>query len=255
MKPKPFIAASPVLILLITALSITLLSWDFKQSPSPFQQKTPGTDTVPTGKNIERDKKIRNLDDVLDDLNATEMKLNMEQAQKEITDALKNIDMDKVKMEMDQAMKEVDMEKIKREVEESVAKIDWNKMKAQLDEVKMINTEKLLKEMKEVQKNLEKMGPEIQKELDKAKEKIEKAKIEVKEYKEFVDGLENDGLINTKEDYTIKHKNGELIINGKKTSDDVYNKYRNFLEKHKTFTIEKSGDDFNIHLNNHVTVI
>lgn len=255
MKPKPFIAASPVLILFITALSITLLSWDFKQSPSPFHQKTPGADTVPVEKNIDRDKKIRNLDDVLDDLDATEMKLNMDQVQKEIKDAMKNIDMEKVKAEMDQAMKEVDMEKIKRDVEESVAKIDWNKMKMQLDQMKMLNTEKLQKEMKEVQKNLEKMGPELQKELDKAKEKIEKAKVEMKEYKEFMDGLEKDGLINTKEDYTIRHKDGELIINGKKVSDDVYNKYRSFLEKHKTFTIERNGDDFNIHLNNHVTVI
>ena len=251
MKPKPLISASPLLILFITALSITLVSWDFKQSPAPFHQKTTGTDTIPA----DRDKKIRNLDDVLDNLDAAEMKLNMEQVQKEIKDALKNIDMDKVKMEVDKAMKEVDMEKIKRDVEESVAKIDWNKMKMQLDQMKMLNTEKLQKEMKEVQKNLEKMGPEIQKELDKAKEKIEKAKAEMKEYKEFLDGLEKDGLINTKEDYTIKHKDGELFINGKKVSDDVYNKYRSFLEKHKTFTIEKNGDDFNVHLNNHVTVI
>jgi chromosome segregation ATPase len=255
MKPKPFIAASPALILFITALSITLLSWDFKQSPSPFQQKTSGIDTVPVEKKIDRDKKIRDLDDALDDLDAAEMKLNMEQVQKEIKDAMKNIDMDKIKMEMDKAMKEVDMEKIKRDVEESVAKIDWDKMKAQLDEVKMINTEKLQDQMKEVQKNLEKMGTEIKKEMDKAKEKIEKAKAEMKEYKEFMDGLEKDGLLNSKEDYIIKHKDGELFINGKKASDDVYNKYRSFLERHKTFTIEKSGDDFNIRLNNHVTVI
>jgi hypothetical protein len=251
MKPKPFIIVSPVLILLIAALSITLLSWDFKQSPVRPKQNTTASDTVPN----DRNKKIRNLDDVLDNLDAAEMKLNMEQVQKEIKDAMKNIDMEKIKMEMDKAMKEVDMEKIKKEVQESVAKIDWDKMKAQLDEAKMINTEKLQKEMKEVQKNLEKIGPQIQKELDKAKEKVEKAKAEMKEYKEFVDGLEKDGLINTKEDYTIKHKDGELIINGKKASDEVYNKYRSFLEKHKTFTIEKSGDDFNIHLNNHVTVI
>ncbi len=47
--------------------------------------------------------------------------------------------------------------------------------------------------------------------MEKAKEKIEKAKAEMNEYKEFVDGLEKDGLINNKEDYTIKHKDGELI--------------------------------------------
>jgi len=58
--------------------------------------------------------------------------------------------------------------------------------------------------------------------------------------------LEEDGLINKKEEYTIKHRNGELIINGKVQPETVYNKYRNFLEKHKTLTIEKSDDDFNI---------
>jgi hypothetical protein len=68
----------------------------------------------------------------------------------------------------------------------------------------------------------------------------------MKEYKEFVDGLEKDGLINKKEQYTIKHDNGELFINGKKASDATYKKYKSFLDKRKKFTIEKSEDDFNI---------
>ena len=76
---------------------------------------------------------------------------------------------------------------------------------------------------------------------------IEKAKAEMKEYKGFVDGLEKDGLINKKEGYTIQHRNGELIINGKKQPADVYNKYRTFLKKHEKFTIKKSDDDFNIY--------
>ena len=82
--------------------------------------------------------------------------------------------------------------------------------------------------------------------MEKAKVEIEKAKADMKEYKEFVDGLQSDGLINKKEGYTIKHKDGELIVNGKKVSNEVYSKYRRFLEKHKTFTIEKNDDDFNI---------
>ena len=75
---------------------------------------------------------------------------------------------------------------------------------------------------------------------------MEKAKAEMKEYKTFVDGLEKDGLINKKSNYTIEHKNGALIINGKKQPTNVYNKYRSFLQKHKKLKIEKSGDDFNI---------
>ena len=65
-------------------------------------------------------------------------------------------------------------------------------------------------------------------------------------YKELTEGLEKDGLIKNKEDYTIKHKDGELIVNGKKVSNDIYNKYRSFLENHKAFTIEKNADNFNI---------
>ena len=82
--------------------------------------------------------------------------------------------------------------------------------------------------------------------LQKAKVEIEKAKAEIKEYKDFVNGLESDGLINKKEGYTLKHKDGELFINGKKASEQTYNKYRNFLDKHKKFSIEKDDDDFDI---------
>ena len=84
------------------------------------------------------------------------------------------------------------------------------------------------------------------KEMEKAKVEIEKAKVEIKEYKEFVNGLEKDGLLNKKETYTIRHKDGELTVNGKKVSTEINNKYRTFLEKHKKFTIEKSDDDFDI---------
>ena len=91
------------------------------------------------------------------------------------------------------------------------------------------------------------IGPKIEKEMENAKASIEKAKAEMKEYKGFVDGLEKDGLINKKEGYTIQHKNGDLIINGKKQPVDVYNKYGGFLKKHEKFTIKKSDDDFNIY--------
>jgi hypothetical protein len=68
----------------------------------------------------------------------------------------------------------------------------------------------------------------------------------MKEYKAFVDGLANDGLINKKESYSIKHKDGKLIINDKEADAKTYDKYRSFLEKHKKFNIEKDIDDFDI---------
>ncbi len=72
------------------------------------------------------------------------------------------------------------------------------------------------------------------------------AKTELKEYKTFENGLQNDGLINKKEAYTIEHKDGQLIINGKIQPESVYNKYRTFLEKHKKFKLEKDENDFDL---------
>jgi hypothetical protein len=108
--------------------------------------------------------------------------------------------------------------------------------------------DKVGEEMKKVKEEMEKLGPQLKKEMENAKVEIEKAKVEMKEYKAFVDGLENDGLINKKQDYTILHKDGELTVNGKKVSTELYSKYRSFLEKHKNFSIKKEKDDFNIDL-------
>ncbi len=275
MKPTTLTTGRMLLALFVLGVSLALVSWDFKQSPGRYRQLV--NDTVPKPK-TDREKKIRDLDDVLDELNNVDIKVNMEKVQKEIAEAMKQIDGDKLRMEIDKAMKEVDMEKIRKEidasiakidaekireeiakamkevdvvkiqkeVEESIAKIDWKKIKDEMEKVKEINMDKLQDEMKEVQKQMEKIGPQIRKEMEKAKAQIEKAKEEMNEYKEFIDDLDKDGLINKKEGYTIKNNNGELIINGKTVSNEVNTKYRSFLKKHKKFKIEKNKDDFNI---------
>lgn len=266
MNSKPFTGKHLLPIILIACFSIALIAWGGRKQM--HQQKTEQSfnDTFPKNK---VEKKIRDLDDVLDELDKAEMKLNMEKVKTEWEEALKKIDMDKVKMDIDKAMKEVDMEKVKAEIEnavkeidaakierdvkESLAKVDWEKMKEQMEkmkdqveEIKNIDMSKVKTDMQRVEKEMKEMAPRIEKEMEKAKIDIEKAKEEMKEYRSFVDGLEKDGLINKKEGYSIQHKNGELIINGKKQPADVYNKYRSFLEKHKKFTMKKTDDDFNI---------
>jgi cytochrome oxidase Cu insertion factor (SCO1/SenC/PrrC family) len=115
-----------------------------------------------------------------------------------------------------------------------------------LDQVKKIDLSKLDAEMDHLKIEMKDLGPRIENEMQKANISIEKAKAGLKEYKVFIDGLEKDGLINKKEGYTIQHKNGDLIINGKKQPAEVYNKYSKFLQNHKKFRIEKSDDDFNM---------
>ena len=243
----------------IAAVSLIVLSsWEFRQyAPFYEKQQKAYNDTIPDKDKTE--KKIRDLDDVLMELDAADLKLNLENIQNEISEAMKSIDMDKIKLDMEKAMRDIDFEKMKKEINESVAKIDFEKMKDEmaeemakmkidLEKVKDINIDKLEIDMKKMKEELSKMGPELEKSLQKAKVEIEKAKAEMKEYKEFVDGLEKDGQIDKKSGYMIKHAEGVLTINGKKASPEVYNKYKSFLEKHKKFEIKKSDDDFNIHL-------
>ena len=264
--------------LAVAAVAITsvfvLSSWDFKNTYAAWDDNDyDNCDTIP-----KKEKKIRDLDDVLDELNAADFKMDMEKMQKELNESMKNLDMKKMQLDMEKsihgldfekmqkemeqsmakidfgniekemakAMKEFDAVKIQKEMQESMQKIEWDKMKTEFDKVKDIDMKKMQLDMEKMQAELSKIGPEIEKSLENAKVGIEKAKLEMKDYKEFVDGLEKDGLINKKEEYTIKHNNGELFINGKKASNATYKKYKTFLDKRKKFTIEKSDDDFNI---------
>lgn len=271
MKPTIFRHTRIALALLILVVTLGLVSWDIKRAGG--QQRQNYTDTVP-----KTDKKIRDLDDVIDELNAIDLQEHMLKAQKEIAEAMKKIDGDKMRLEIEKAMREVDLSKLRKDIEESLSKVDmekvkkelteamkdfdaakvqrdlensiakvnWDKIKAELEKVEKIDMSQVRDEMKKVEEKLKDLGPQLEKEMDKARIEIEKAKVEIKEYKDFIDGLEKDGLLNKKESYTIKHKDGELTVNGKKASAEIYNKYRAFLEKHKAFTIEKSEDNFNI---------
>jgi hypothetical protein len=282
MNSKPFGVKYFLPITLVAFFSIALVAWGDQKQTTQQKSNHVVSDTIPKNK---VEKKIRDLDDVIDELDAAELKLNMEKVktqieeamkqvdmakiQMEMNKAMKDIDMTKVKLEMEQTLKELDMEKIKSQIElatkgfdaekmqkelkESFDKVDWEKMKKEMeeaklhmDEIKKIDMTKMAEEMKKVEKEMKELGPKMEKEMAKAKVEIEKAKEEMKEYKSFIDGLEKDGLINKKDGYSIQHKNGELIINGKKQPADVYNKYRSFLEKHKKFSVKKSDNDFNI---------
>lgn len=257
MKPGSITTGRLLIAFCIIGATLALVSWDHRQSPDGFQQQQ-NHDTIPQKK----DKKIRDLDEAIAELEAVDLKIELDKAMAEVDKAMKEIDgekirldveramkdvdFDKIKMEVDKAMKEVDFAKIEKEVKESLAKIDWDKMKAELDEVKKIDLSKMETELAKAKEDMKKIGPQIEKELQKAKVEIEKAKAEMKEYKSFVDGLEKDGLINKKEGYSIRHKDGKLTINDKEASDKTYEKYRSFLDKHKKFNIEKDDNDFDI---------
>ena len=268
MKPGTLTNKRIWMPVLAIGLVVGLASWDQQQIPGGQRQGQNPTDTLPKKKKA-TDKKVQDLDDILNELNTIDINVEMDKVQSELTKALKEIDLEKIQLDVEKSMKDIDFDKIRKEIEESMksidvekmkkdiqesfAKIDLDKIKIELDEMKKVNLDKLEVEMKDLQEELKKIKPQIEKELanvkidlEGAKAGIEKTKAEIKEYKEFVDGLEKDGLINKKENYTISHENGILTVNGKKVSEQVYSKYRSFLQKHDKFNIEKNADDFDI---------
>jgi chromosome segregation ATPase len=259
--------------LLTLAVMVVCAALAFQQQP--VKAKPAHADTLP-----DRSRKVRNIDDALEELERSKAdvdrslkEIDFSQMEKEIQEATKNLQLDtkkmqeeiaqamkevdaakinanvqkslqelneqKMKAELDKNLKAVDWDKMKAEIENSVAKVDWDKIHAELENAKTVNLEK-------VQSNLKQIRPEIEKSMKQAHESIEKAKKELTGYKNFIDGLSDEGLISKKNDYTIEYKAGKLIINGTEQPTTIIHKYQSFLKEKKDFTIQKSKDDFNI---------
>ena len=121
MKPTTLKNARFYLILAALTLTVGLISWDHKQSPGYIGQTF--NDTTPKKRSDSyREKKIRDLDDVLDELNDADLKVNMERVREQLAESMKALD-----------LKELDFSKMKEQLEK-VSQIDMEKMKAQMQE-------------------------------------------------------------------------------------------------------------------------
>lgn len=256
----------------IAALSVAavcvLASWGYKQTQYKYEGTHQVHDTVPKQKVGDFDETLRQLDEAERQLSGPELKAK-------ISAALSQLDAEKIKLqvqsamkEAEQAMKSIDLDKIQQEIEQSLAKVDFDKMKAEMEkalvtakedmkrakeEMKTINKAQIEKELKSAYDEIEKMKPELEKsmknmefDLSNAKVEIEKARVEVKDYKTIVEGLEKDGLLDSKKNYTLEHKDGALYINGEKVSQDVYKKHESLLKKYPELKIKKTEKSLNI---------
>src|SRR6185295_3698704 len=126
MNSKPDALKYFFAIAVAACFSIILLSWGGQKQTQ--QQKTGQSinDTVPKNK---ADKKVRDLDDVLDELDRVEIKVDMEKVNEQLKEAMKQIDMAKIKMDVDKAIKEVDMDKVNEQMKEAMKQIDMDKIK------------------------------------------------------------------------------------------------------------------------------
>jgi len=264
---------------MLALLSSAVMGWDFKDTAYHFSDNDPYmTDTVPDRSKI-KERKVRDLDDALMELERAQADLektlntDMEKMKKELAEGLKKLDADRIRLHIGQSLAEVDMEeiekeineamlkvekelakadleKIRMEIKESLAAIDTKKIKKELEKIKELDLAGVQEEMEKARKEMQEIAPKLERELEQAKDEIQKTKKELKVLKEFVDALDRDALIDKDQDYTIEMKKNRLIINGKEQSQEVYNKYRKFLEGKKDFRIKKSEDDFDMDRNN-----
>lgn len=172
---------------------------------------------------------------------------------KQIEQGLKDIDIAKMQVEIEKSMNKVDWDKMKQEIDKSIKEIDLSKMKVNLEKMKNdialslkeIKTDALKKSMEEIKKinfddlkkeielSKDQLKPEMEKfrsEMDKVKIEMQKVKSDMSDVKIMLDEMEKDGLINKKETNTIEFKDKDLLINGKKQTPEISEKYHKYLK-------------------------
>lgn len=231
----------------VKAKDFDVILKDLDKSMIELEKQMQSKTLLPT---IDLEKMKIELDKSLQHMDLEKMKVDLEKMKIELKE-MPPIDLEKMKVEMGE-FKNIDMTKMQKEIELAMKGFDTAKMHMELKAFAAVDMEKLRAELEEIKNiDLTKVQMELKDlkpALENAKHEIARAKDEITEYKNFTDELHKDGLINKESKYSIEHKDGSLIINDKVQSKDIYNKYSNFLQKHKKFTIKKQDDGLNIFL-------
>lgn len=187
-------------------------------------------------------------------------KIDFTKMQKDIEASLKSVDMEKIMKEVNNSLKSIDLDKLLADVKSSLNDINWDDKNEEIEkamkeareeiekaklEIKDIDREKIEKELEKAKIEIEKSKAgldkiDMNKIMNEARVEIDKAKEELKLTKEMFNEMEKDGLINSKEGFTIEYKNKDLYIDGKKQSERTTDKYRKYFKKdHFKLKIDK----------------
>lgn len=69
-------------------------------------------------------------------------------------------------------------------------------------------------------------------------------------YEKMLGKMEKEGLIDRSNAYSVQKKNGKLYINGKRQPDEVYNKYKRYLDDAQTLSLSGSKNSLNVNVSN-----
>lgn len=189
-------------------------------------------------------------------------RIDYEKMQRQVQESLARIDFDKMQRDIDKSMEEVkkyNKEDVKREIEKAKLEVDkamkneeWKRHREEARQYSSKAVKKGLenakREMARAKEQLRNQKGEFRKQMEKARVEMEKAKEEMKGYQEMIYEMEKDGLLNTKEDYSIEYRSGGLFINDKKQPQAVTDKYNKYFKK-KNIAIKKQ--DGKMEINHH----
>lgn len=250
------------------ALLIGGISMSFQDSPFAYSKFSVDedprifqvcSDTVPDKEGI----KMRDLDKLQSELDRSMLQVNQElkkldlsKVQPDVEAALKKIDLDKISKDVELALKQVDMSKLMADVSASLKDINAGIYKADVEkalaeaakeieeakpELKEVDQEMIRKELNNAKKEIDKArlkidGIDMDKVMAEARTGLDAAKAELKLTKEMLTEMEKDGLVNTKQGFTLEYKNKDLYIDGVKQAEKTTDKYRRYFK----------GEDFKI---------
>ena len=116
MKPGSTRKSGLLIMLAVVGIAtLAFISWD-NPHQQHYQQAQDESDTIP-GK---RDRKVRDLDEAIQELEEVNIDMEIENAMKEVSKALKELDVQKAQLDVQRAMKEIDMVKMKADIDKAM---------------------------------------------------------------------------------------------------------------------------------------
>lgn len=246
MKRNSWLKKLPFIVL-ISALVITAAAWQGQ----PGKTKHTTTDTIP-----DRNKRVRDIDDALDQLEKSkqnlEHTLQAKDWDKEMKAALDNahFDAEKMKQQIDEALKNIDAQKIQLQVQKAMKEANFQKMKTELQEkLDDVDLQQAKEEIAKAMKDID--AEKIKADVDASISKIdfEKIKAELDKVKEIDFKEMQENLKKVKPEIEKSMQNAKESI--EKAKKELL-QYKGFIDgldkdglinKNDNYTIEyKSGD-------------
>ncbi|ULQ56580.1 hypothetical protein KJS94_18160 [Flavihumibacter rivuli] len=203
-----------------------------------------------------------------------ELEQQIQKAMEETEKAMASLQLDQKKMQEDLAKMQEEIQRAMEDLKKEGRSANWEKeMEKAVESARIaaknaarINEDEIRKALSKAKEDMAKNKAnlsvhlesarkeisgnklKIKESLQEAKKSLESAKKELEGYKTMIADMEKNGLIDTKKDYTIEYKSGNLSINGKEQPNTITEKYRKYF-KHNATRLEKTEGKFEIESN------